>query len=403
MITIIKKKPIKINFIIINLFKYKKYNNNFNIENININNKSVRNFLTIFNSFYYIKISKLITINFLKISINKLNINFFSSIKHKITNFHDISLNFNLSRFKNLNFCYNYKFLFFFSKSFNTSFNSNCTIFNIFSKNIFKSSFFVQNLKNKFIILNKDQIFNLLNNNQHHISLDKIYPFKKYKNLVFFNKNYFHIKLKTNHYLNKKLTFYYNFTLNNKLVKNFYNYNVLIKKSVTSVKYFIKYLNVLNDFFLFDKINFSFNFVSNKYLINYLNFFDIQYSNLNINNENKNLINYNFIYNNYYPVIFLKKRSYDLFFKNLKANLNLNFLFLSNKIVLNFLEILLKKNIFLKITSNRFNKINNFYLDSLLQEYKNFQPLYFKNFLFSDFLIILWYSFMLKDLKLISQ
>lgn len=349
----------------------------------------VKFFLTIFNNFYYTKISKLITINFLKIGVNKLNINFLSNSKRKITNFHDISLNFDLNKIKNLNFCYNYKFLFFFSKSFDFFFDSNCTIFNIFSKNISKNSFFIKNLKNKYTISNKDRILNLLNNNQYYILLDKIYSFKKYKNLVFFNKNYFHTKLKINHYLNKKLTFYYNFTLNNKLLKIFYNYNVLIKKSATSVKYFIKYLNVLNDFFLFDKINFSFNFVSSKYLINYLNFFDIQYRNLNINNENKNLINYNFVYNNYYPVIFLKKRPYDLFFKNLKANLNLNFLFLSNKIVLNFLEILLKKNIFLKITSNRFNKINNFYLDSLLQEYKNFQPLYFKNFLFSDFLIIL--------------
>ena len=142
----------------------------------------------------------------------------------------------------------------------------------------------------------------------------------------------------------------------------------------------------------------SINFISNKYLINYLNTFDCE-NNLYLK---KIAPSKDYTYNNYYPIFFNKQVYYN-FFKKFNYSYKINFILFTNKFIIGFLEYFLKKKFFFKIINNNQYKINNKYLNHIFYEYKNFQPIYFKKYLVFDFIEILWYSFVLKDLKMLSD
>jgi hypothetical protein len=384
------KKNLKLNILIIFFSVYKKsYINHylepkfFNFFNKNAFNLDQLNFYKIINlqiiKFYlnkkkYISLNKKNTISNKNLIIYKKlkNQNFLDSLSLKSINKYIKFKNFKINKHffynQNKNYKINYDLYnkkhkkyqnFIFNYTIQSNFNKNNEIF---FKNVEK---FLNEFSN-----------NNFNENKLKINLSFLL-FKQINNINVKNNYYYNIS-----YNLYKLDYIYTYIFNIKIQLKQLNF----KKSLTTVKYLLKYFTVVNDFFL--KKTFYF-FISNKYLINYLNFFDLDQ--LQLFKNNNLLLNKtrSYTFNNYYPILFLKTKSYDSFFLNLKFNYNLNYLSLTNKIIVSFLENLLKKNVFIKITSNRFNKLENYYLNSLLVEYKNFQPQYFKNFLFYDFLNIL--------------
>lgn len=133
--------------------------------------------------------------------------------------------------------------------------------------------------------------------------------------------------------------------------------------------------------------NQNFNLISNLFLIDYLNVFNLLFK--KDKNHIKEFNKKHHYYSNYYPAIFLENKNYDLFFNKFKIVSDTNNIYFLNKVFINFFENFFKKKIFLKITNNHFNKIKNSYFLNFKKGYSNFQPLYFKNFLFADFLDII--------------
>lgn len=265
---------------------------------------------------------------------------------------------------KNNNIFKNIKSYFIYYNSSKNYFFKNSTDFNFIFKGLNKIGFI------NFLKFNKSLL--------KFLKSDMIYLFYK-KNLFFnfFNLNLFFnlTSIKNN---NKSFIWYQNFYIKtNKII-------------------FIKYLIALKDFFLYNfKSKFKINFNSNNYLNNFYNFSDSQ---LNI------FLNSKLIFNNYYPIVLVNnKKLNNSFYSLFRKNNNNNYLYLTNKIFINFFEKFLKKNIYMRVVNNFFFKIKDENFIKFLHEYKNYQPLYFKNFIFSDFLEIIWYSFKLKDLNLLSQ
>ena len=244
---------------------------------------------------------------------------------------------------------------------------------------IFKFNKNTKNLKKLKIYLININLFFLKNSNHNNIKYLNCISFKKYN----FNRtiilNYL-FKIEFNYESNSFLL-----SKSSKRINHPYKYDF--------IKYF-SYMNDNNNHVLFNNNN----FFSNKYLISSLivnNFDKLKlYENLN-----------SFVFNNYYPILFTNNLySKNFFLKKFTYNNNkINFLLLTNKIILNFFEFFLKKKIFLKTISNHSHKLTNFYFNCIRGDFKKYQPQYLKNFLILDFIEILWYSFFIKDLKMISE
>ena len=324
-------------------------------------------------------------LNKVKNSNKKINKLTKKQIKTKILNLYCNSKFFNVYVFSKIPSIEFYKTIFN-----NVNNINNCLLFIKINIIISKKKYIKKNIFNKF---NKKLKFIFSTS-----LVSKSFNFNKF----YINSSFF------NNYKHKYNFFYYYFTfnyffLNIKINSYFIIYckSLKFKKKKINIFFFLRYLisiydyssNINNIFFL--KNNLS--FFSNKYLINYLNIFDSQLKYVNLPKNNFN------IFNNYYPLFAGKKKTYDSFYKIFKKNYNLNYIHLTNKLILTFLEKVFNKNIFLKINNNFFLKINNEYFENLLNEYKNFQPQYFKNYFMFDFLEIVWYSFLLKDLNMLSE
>lgn len=267
---------------------------------------------------------------------------------------------------KRINFIYKFKF-------------SNNVVFSNLKKNYFRTKIKYSMFINKFFNKKVDSKVSKIN-------------FKNYNKatLLCFNKNIFTKSF--NFFLNCKVIISYNIFL--------YCYPVSLKmnksiKSKINYNFFLKYLLFINDFLIFNNFKKNYSFFSNRYLISNLNLFNIFTKN-NFKNNFK-------IYNNYYPIFFCNDTVYTSFFNNLKKNYNLNYIYLTNKLIISFFEKNFQKNIFLKINNNRLNKFKNIYFNNIINDYKNYKPVYLKNFSLLDFIEILWYSFFLKDLNMLSE
>lgn len=317
---------------------------------------------------------------------------------------------------KNLNLTPNHIYLFFFLKKFKLFINiKKNKILKINKKNIlfiylFLKFYFIsiKIVKFKYYFLNFFKIGLLKIKKNYNKSNKSIFSFinrkcnkKLFLNVIFKNENInsvniYYVVSNSNIILDDFLLYkksskiilktyiYYNIKYNY-FIKN--NKNVVFKSFNKNV--FLSYLT--------SNIDIGYNFFfSNKYLINLFLVSDFNKFIIKGNNNNK------YYYNNYYP-IFLNKYVYFNFFKKFNFNHNINYIIYTNKIIITFLEFFLKKKIFLKVSNNKINKIKNNYFNHILNEYRNFQPLYFKKFLISDFIEIIWYSFLLKDLKMLSD
>ena len=266
--------------------------------------------------------------------------------------------------------------------------------------------------------------------------------FKKFT-IIYYNKNYTN-SLKKNIILKKKYKYsffkenssIFNFLFNfsKKIKFNFNKSSFLCKILYKSLKYDAsliffnqntikvnkKYKNnlknaILNIFYMKDIFNFKgFNFTnysglfSNKFILKNLNIFD----NMNFNNrfilkdiEKKILKNNKMnLFNNYYPISFLPTKGKKRYISKFKFNYSSTYFSYFQNNMLCFFEGLFEKKIFLKITTNFFRSYTRKEeLDRIIEEYKFVQPHYMKNFLLIDFLEIVWYSFFLKDVTMMSS
>lgn len=384
-----------INYYITNFYFYKNFNKNYLF---NFKNNSYHG-----NKLFYVlkKKKKYFNSDFLGFYSN------FNNSYKKIKNFKIVKQNLAfigyIYMFEDFNFYINkqkYNFytknIYFYSRFNLLNFNFNLFFFNFFRKG--NTKIFFKNLFSKKFFLKKDFNFNKLkffNFNKSNTYFYKNPPF----NLTFFlnfsiyksNFKKFFLFLFFRNYLTIKNVF----NVNNKLNFNFEYYKKNIKNIFLNINY-------LND--IFDKNNFLSR--NNFTLVNSFFFLKIlKVMNNSISKEKFFKNNFNFFYyNNYYPVLYSNNTVISRFFSKFKINFNVNYFIYFNFYIISFLELFLKKNIFLKISNNFFNKIKkNNQLYSTYLNYKNYQPKYFKNFLIIDFLDLLWYSLYLKDLNLISS
>lgn len=288
-----------------------------------------------------------------------------------LNNFKKIKINYKNSLFISSNFFFDYSY-----------YNTN---------NFFKNSNSLLNFNND-KLKNFSIFYNSKINSKEFYFLSKNLPMLNLNNLVYFIKPF-----------NNTLLFGKNvdIIIFNKFIKNSKKINF---------SFFIKKIKIKNNFYIYNYIKnivnvndlFNFSLVSSKYLNNYIYLFSKNNFLINTNNIKKNN---KYIYNNYYPVFIYKNDNnlYNLFFKKFKSNLNVNFVLFTNKIIINFIESFSKRRIFIKTLNNFNRKINNYYFKRIVNEHKNYQPLYWKNFMMLDFLDIIWYSFLLKDLKMLSD
>lgn len=360
--------------------------------NIFIYTPNKNNYVFTFNSSYSSYLNKFITIKNTPIFFNV-----------------DVSKNFFNSGYK-INYKKNskQKIYFIYVKKFNC--NSSNFLLNSFVKLINKiynftylNIFFVAG---NFKLISPD--FNIFNSYESKYTeiLDLLY----YKSTVsFFNFN----EINLNYYMNNSTLiknfiisnnkFFFTLTENKFLFYKFYkdtnNYNsVFLNSKINNFKNIFNFLIFLDDYTNFKK---NLSFFSNKYLINSINIFNTNNINSKIGYSiSKKKFHY---FNNYYPIFFSNNRSYNSFFNKFKQTYNMNYINLLNKLMINFFELTFKKNVYMKVSNNYYYKIKNSYFIDYLNNYKNFQPHYFKNFLISDFLEIIWYSFFLKDLSMLSS
>lgn len=338
--------------------------------------------------------------------------NHFKALKLRSTFFENINfskkINSKLITYKNNFFFKDYseKFKNFYIFSFN--YKNVSTLSSKIVKNIFIKD------KNKFIWVEIQDDLDLFLNDL----------FFKLNPIFFKNIKYYNYKLTFNHFYYKFKTFYHSFKIMVILFfkkfkkcyavlkinlrdsnKNFL-YNFSLNNHTTNV---LKTLTFLNDFYhdnIYLNSNLIFKYYQNKIYKNNLHLpllkilEDFDDSDLFTNKSDNNSV----YYNNYYPVFYANTKTFSKFFSKFKFNININYLTYTHLYVLGFLENFFKKNFFLKITNNHFNKIKEIdFLYSIHDDYKNFQPKYMKNFLIVDFIEIVWYAFTLKDLNIISD
>ena len=301
----------------------------------------------------------------------------------------------------------------------------------------FKKIIFIENISFNFKIFTNSLL------KHHFVNLNYVYivnstsllylnVFKKNSKLFFQNKNFisgvFSIILydnfiKNNYKFKAKFNlFYYMFKkLNLKFeinLFNFFYFNTPINKntmdfhsmSITNNSYknnpkinLIRYFLFINDFYYNNLKNNKYNFLSNKYLTN----INILYNGYFLNPFILPLFNYNNYlnyYNNYYPVFYINSKSVNTIINKFKDSYNSNFFSYTNQLILNFLEFFFKSRFYIKTINNVLitilfkNKV-----DTMFNIYRFFQPKYLKKYLISDFFELLWYSFFLKDMKLLSS
>ena len=293
---------------------------------------------------------------------------------------HQSYYNFSLLNLNNYDYLHNYNFF----KSYNL-YNYFFKKFNIIVINNFKFNFnyFFKISKNNLFIFDnffKNNFFYNNNNLTFFSSKTKnvFKKFKKFKN-VFSKKNNFY-------FLNRFVFFKTFYFLNNFFFLNFF------------FLFNFFYLNVINYFFKnnlnknFYKIIFNnfylFKFINNKFIFNYNNnYFDLYRFNLSVFNNN-------FIYNNQFPLFFLK--NCNNFLKKFSIKKKYNFINFINIKILNFLEFFFENNFFIKINTDKNQDANN-----ILFLYKKYNNNFFKlnrNILFNEFLYIIYISFFNKDL-----
>lgn len=398
-----------------NLLFYKIFSkNNLNTNNFLFNNRNKKKH-RIKKKFFYFK----------KNNTNFINYNFYNNLKYN---------KYDIKPLKKKKYIYNFKTTFLLisnivfvnKKNLNSLQKSerNLYYFSVkydllyFHKNTTYKNFFQKVIKKGNLpkIFNPDIDTKILNlfffkkrlNLQQSKNLDNNFM----KTILFyftvFSPIYFRFKYKCK--VNKYIYFYKSFNVTN---SNYYlNYIVIKKKFLNNfnlnINIFSIFKNIiyLND--LFNENNFLSNkklyFLSNNFFLKNLKILDdfiINESSTKFDIKKNYTLRY---FNNYYPIFYTEKKSYNLFMSKFKANLNINFLAYINFYIISFLENFFKKKIFLKISNNFFNKPKNTKnLHQIFDIYKNFQPKYMKMFLIRDFIEIIWYSFWLKDLTLISD
>jgi len=431
------------------IIKYNKNYLNFFLKNKNIFSLSIYNFYIKNTLFFYKFFNKQYLVKFTKLKGRMQKKNLFFRLKKK-------------KELINPSFFMNFKKDLIVSKNFKKKLSSlNLTITNCYEDFFFPKCSSNQNINLKNCSHKASEIINLLStfrkkNFQKKILKKKRMKFKK-KNFGFFNnlsKTFNRIFI-YNFSKNKKakpfqfdLSIFNNFTnfyrfyncLNFFVLEKFNIYknfnflyisysrlffikfkkhkkkNILKKLRKIKFNYFNKYIfnifkNViyLNDFY---SNNHFFNneltsLINNSYLYKHLNILsdtNIPPKALNTSEDSLTSKNSFFLYNNYYPVFYANKYTQNRFFLKFKFNLNISYLSYMQFYILSFLENMFKKKFFIKATNNFFQKPGyTKYLDLIYSNYKNFQPKYMKNFLIRDFLEIVWYSFFLKDLTLLSD
>ena len=107
-------------------------------------------------------------------------------------------------------------------------------------------------------------------------------------------------------------------------------------------------------------------------------------------------------FNNYYPVFFLKNNYIRNFFLKLNSTDDNNYLKFIQLFVLNFFELFFKKKINLKIITNAsYIYEYSYYINYILDDFKNYQPKINKYFYVNEMLEIIWYSFYMRDIQLL--
>ena len=446
---LLKNKKILYNKIYLNFFNKKDFNFNSLIYNLNVNNsvhfyknlneffkkvkppkarfKFKRNFkkLNVKIKFFKVKKKK----EFSKIPLSFINV--LSNLKQKNNSFKKFNKN-SLYIYKLNSFLIDS--IYFNSKKNNTQpleINYNLKIiknskivdlFDIltFYKNLTKSFKIKKKIfvKKRYFYSNKPINFSkyLIKYSRIRFSFSrtiKKFDFSNLKNKCKTLFSLYHVKYTT--YFNN----YFFFFLLNKNSYNFINFFKKIKKSKNKanlnnnylytkaiIKVF-KYIIYLNDVFEFNNFNINKNLLfSNVFFKNLtvLGNLDLGKSSFKLFDDslsrNKNLK----YYNNYYPIFYSHKNSYKLFMSKFKSSLNIDFAIFMNFYIVSFLENFFKKRIFLKISNNFFNKPPRFNsLKRLHNDYKNLKFSYMKQFSLKDFFEIIWYSFFLKDLSLLSE
>lgn len=313
-------------------------------------------------------------------------------------------------QYKNSIFCAFLAKKYFFIKYFYISkFNIIYLIQKDLTKNVNKTKITVSS------IIKKKKTVNLYNlRNQNKFNLYKI-TIQFFNSFLFVNSKKFKNSVLV---VNKKLILFDYFKDNYWMYKIIYKIQYFNKKSINKynnilwndshefrLNFFIKYIINNNDInskiYTNEKINLM--FLSNSFLINNYNLLYVTNFSWEKRNFVKNFLNKKLTLNNYYPVLFSNKRIYSFFFNKFKFNYNLNYIIFNNKLILNFIEFFSKKKVSITVSNNYFNKLNNPFLLSLLNEYNYFKPVFFKNSSVLNFIEVIWYSFLLKDLNIISD
>lgn len=368
-----------------------------------------------------------ISLYFLKKKQNYQNFDFFFNYNFKNPKILKTKKLFKLI-YKNICLCENF-FFFDFKKNLLYSFSKkvyindnvnffllNSNVYNpfflYFRKNFLKkkNNFFKRFYKKTNIIsLTPENIKNRLIN---FIIFEKSKKIEKYKfsnysysnNLTSNNKNICILfKVKKLNLLRLK----FNFLFKNKLVflpkNNFFSF--FHNNYYSNLKTTLKVLHFLNDFYINNYYTSKYNNSIQGLLINKntnVNFLK-SYNPLNKNGFIFKTDNNKF-FNNYYPIVYFEKKKLNLFFSKYRVGPNINYSIYMHFYILSFLENIFKKNFFLKTFNNNFQKIKEVASINLMyNNYKNYKPKFLKKFSITDLIEIIWYSFLFKDLNMLSN
>jgi hypothetical protein len=387
-------KKNSLNFYNFNSIKlYMSLNNYFN--NLSPFYKFLKNFNYFFNFKIYNKFNNSVFNEVNKInSSEKLQLYKYKKIKKKINFIYN-----NISTY--MYFCTKYNFnvysnTFNFFSNFNLFFFSNLYLYKFgnFIKlpNLYLKKHYLYIDSTKYILyyknLNfKSNFFNYKNNfNKNYFSLGFLYFFENYDclNKFFFKilkRNYlvFHFKKKAYKFLNLQ---YKNLNILNEN-NNYFNFYKLFN-------FFLKYTVFVND----KLIN---NFYSQFYFINlYKEFLFNQ--NIFKNTYFSKSQNFVDIYNNHYPIFFLKSNFINFFEHKSKKTYKFNNIKYIQYYIIGFFENIFNKKISIKIVSNNLYNFNNLYtLQSIFEDFKYFNLKILRGFNIIEFLEIIWISLQNKD------
>lgn len=109
-----------------------------------------------------------------------------------------------------------------------------------------------------------------------------------------------------------------------------------------------------------------------------------------------------YYYNNHYPVFiaddFVEKKIFNKF----RLGMYVDFFKFIQLYCVGFLEYFFKKRFFIRVSSNHFNHANHTHINYIYSSFRNNKFKNLKNFKIIDFIEIVWYSIMIRDLSLMS-